>query len=139
MTEKQCVKLRGQGHLKHLTQRQIGAVIKAAEALNAASPAGEQGVDLLGRHFKAERKSWKKLRRHDDAVRAAITRLSLDTRSELIALMWLGRGDVEGTFSDLLQYARDHSDAGDIEYVADKSPRLVLRKIIRKGGNETHA
>jgi hypothetical protein len=53
--------------------------------------------------------------------------------------MWLGRGDVEATFSELVQYAREYSDEGDVEYIAEKSPRLpeYLRRGLAKLQSES--
>jgi hypothetical protein len=73
-----------------------------------------------------------------DALKDTITKLSRDARRELMALMWLGRGDVAGSFADHLKQAYKHPDEG-IDYIAGKSPALPkyfragLEKVRREG------
>jgi hypothetical protein len=52
-----------------------------------------------------------------------ISALSHDARMELMALMWIGR-DFEGTYNEAVKYAHQHSDEGDVNYIAEKSPAL---------------
>ncbi|MEJ6002539.1 DUF3775 domain-containing protein [Paucibacter soli] len=49
---------------------------------------------------------------------------------ELLALMWLGRGDSGTDFSEILEHARKDFDAHTRGYLAAKSP---LRSYIAKG------
>lgn len=49
-----------------------------------------------------------------------IDKLSDKARAELIALLWLGRGDSGDDF--LVRHAMQGRDAGDSRYVAGKSP-----------------
>ena len=65
-----------------------------------------------------------------DASIAVISGLSHDAKIELVALMWLGRGD-SGKFDDLLARAEETSDENDAEYIADQA--LALRTYLRDG------
>ncbi|HEU0154422.1 MAG TPA: DUF3775 domain-containing protein [Stellaceae bacterium] len=51
-------------------------------------------------------------------LRDAIGGLNLDEREELLALMWLGRGDYDaGEWLQALRQARDTRTAGDADYL----------------------
>jgi len=43
--------------------------------------------------------------------------------AELMAVMWRGRGDDPGeSWAESVQYAHEHSDEGDLHYIAGKTP-----------------
>jgi Protein of unknown function (DUF3775) len=51
-------------------------------------------------------------------LRAAIDELNVDEREELLALMWLGRGDYDAeSWSEALQEARSTATAGESAYL----------------------
>lgn len=51
-------------------------------------------------------------------LRAAIDGLNLDEREELLALMWLGRGDFESAgWPEALRLARETRTAGEADYL----------------------
>lgn len=52
-----------------------------------------------------------------------LTVMSPDERAELMALLWIGRGDEPtSSWAATVQYARDHSDKGDVAYIMTKGP-----------------
>jgi hypothetical protein len=55
---------------------------------------------------------------------AYITALSNETRNELLALMWLGRGDSGKNFGELIEYAKNRAHKGHVNYIVEKSPAL---------------
>ena len=120
--------------LKHLRKEQIAVVIKAAEALNKIDQSDKKRLTISTKPKKAadELKRWKERLPYRQTLHASIAGLSLDARLELIALMWLGRGDdPEATFEELVPHARSDEDEGDVEYVTAKSP--VLPQYLREG------
>jgi hypothetical protein len=118
--------------LKHLTQTQIEAIIDAAKALNKVSPPGEQELSFSWHDLSREFEEWKKLEPLEKALRACIRDLPLEARFELMAIMWLGRGDVpDASFDDFLKHARRHTDEGDVYYIAEKWPSLPM--YLRRG------
>src|ERR1700676_2065189 len=65
------------------------------------------------------------------AFRKLIADLEPKARLELIALMWIGRGDTDDDdFLSTVEEARRTSDAGDVDYVAAKGP---LARYLRAG------
>ena len=96
--------------LKHLTETDVHAIIKAAEQNNSV--------------------------RSSRALEGAIKKLSRDAWMELVALVWLGRGDVEGRFADHLKEAR--RTPHPVAYITEKSPALpkYLREGLRKLSSE---
>jgi hypothetical protein len=73
-----------------------------------------------GPDFPPEKKLWN-----------LVSALSQTERCELIAVMWIGRGDGEAEdLADLTNEASRMSDAGDREYITDKGP---LGRYLRKG------
>ena len=107
--------------LKHLKETDVQAIIAAAERNNSAHPASEIGITL-----EAGLKTIGRVVRERKALQKIIELLSPDARQELMALMWLGRGDTPGSFADHLKHAKNTSDAGDVDYIAEKSPSLPL-------------
>jgi hypothetical protein len=119
--------------LKYLTEADVQAIVTAAEKRNSAHPPSELGSsleELRERRYRPDPEG--------DALKDTITRLSHDARRELMALMWLGRGDVAGSFAGHLKQAYKHPDEG-IDYIAAKSPALPkyfragLEKVRREG------
>jgi hypothetical protein len=117
--------------LKHLTKEQVAAVIEAVEALNKIDQSDKTSL-TKPRKASDELKRWNERLPYRQTLVASIAALSLDARRELIALMWLGRGDdPEATFEQLLTHARSAEDESDVEYVAEKS--LGLSQYLRRG------
>ena len=50
-----------------------------------------------------------------------IDQLSDQARAELIAIMWMGRGDSGDNFQELVVHAMQTTDAGDSRYISAKS------------------
>jgi hypothetical protein len=92
--------------LQHLTEPEVHAIIKEAAEYDRAHPT--------------------------DALSDAITRLSDDARMELVALMWLGRGDAGDNFADHLKEARRNPHP--VGYIWAKWPNLprYLRDGLKK-------
>jgi|GEM_PF-840214 len=111
--------------LKYLTEKQIAAVISAAEALNAVSPSSELGLEYPGDIEKSV-EDWERMKPYRVALLDTISGLSLEARFELMAVMWLGRGDADGPFDQLLRHAKRLTDEGHVEYIAEKSSSLPL-------------
>jgi hypothetical protein len=117
--------------LKHLKVREVRAIIAAAETLNAkhpSSPLGTRGSEVTFKRLAA-------YEAHAKSLKRKISALSHDARMELMSLMWVGR-DFEEDFDDALKYAYKNSDAGDVDYIADKAPALptYLRKGVSRIG-----
>ncbi|HEY3910802.1 MAG TPA: DUF3775 domain-containing protein [Stellaceae bacterium] len=54
----------------------------------------------------------------EEELRDAIDGLNLDEREELLALVWLGRGDFDAqSWGEALQQARDSGAAGETDYL----------------------
>lgn len=112
--------------LRHLTQEQVDRVISAANELNAVDRPSEEGIRFPG-DLELHLKQWKQMQPQRAALRAAIAALPLEARFELMALMWVGRGDVpDATFDNCLEHARRSADEGDVNYIAEKSPSLPM-------------
>ena len=62
-----------------------------------------------------------------------IDMLSEEARAELIAVMWLGRGDSGDDFPALVTQAMQSSDSGDSRYLSSKA---VLYKYVKKGAEK---
>ncbi len=103
----------------NLTVQQVLRVIELAErTLEGPSfPLGISYRDAAGR--------WDAY--HDPAVRALeseIASIEREARNELFALMYLGRGDDNFSFSELVQKAEKLKDGVLTSVIAAKSPRL---------------
>jgi hypothetical protein len=115
---------------KSLTLDEINVVIRAAEALNAKHPPSETGI--VASEITAE-----EIEAYSEDEAPLVERLSAlshDALMELMALMWIGR-DFDGDFNDALAYAHENSDAGNVPYIAEKSPALptYLRNGLQRG------
>lgn len=52
-----------------------------------------------------------------------LTVMSQDERAELMALLWIGRGDEPASsWAATVQYAHENSDEGDVAYIMSKGP-----------------
>jgi hypothetical protein len=66
-----------------------------------------------------------------NALKERIDALSDEARYELMAVMWIGRGDYSaGQWDDAIAQARAGSDAGDVDYISEKGP---LHDYLAKG------
>jgi hypothetical protein len=117
--------------LKHLTKADVHAIIEAAEKSNSAHPPRELGSSLEEARERRSRPD-----PEGDVLKAAIKKLSPEARVELVALMWVGRGDVEGSFADHLRQAQ--RDSHPVDYIVEKSPALprYLRQGLKKLASE---
>jgi len=110
--------------LVHLTKPEILAIVELAELNNSAYPESEIGTIEEEAHEQhgtpiphAER----------EALKQAISSLSLEARLELVALIWFARGNApKDSFAVHLTLAKGASGAGDVEYIAEKSPSLPM-------------
>ncbi len=107
--------------LQHLMESDVAAIIAAAELNNAAHPPSEHGITLA---------AWLDEPDRPDPTRKALDKmiraLSHEARWELMAVMWLGRGDAPGDFAECVAYAKGRTDEGDVNYIVEKSPALPL-------------
>ncbi len=105
--------------LSSLTIDQVNAIIRAANALNTKYPpstTGVRGSDITAEKIRA-------YNRDEKPLADLISALSKDARMELMALIWIGRGDGD-EFGEAVEYARKNSDDGDVLYIAEKAPAL---------------
>jgi Protein of unknown function (DUF3775) len=110
--------------LVHLSEPEILAIVELAELNNSAHPESEIGItqeegrERSGGPFRhAER----------EALKQAISSLSLQARLELIALIWFARGNApKDSFAVHLTLAKADPGAGDVDYIAEKSPSLPM-------------
>jgi hypothetical protein len=66
-----------------------------------------------------------------NALKERIDALADEARYELMAVMWVGRGDYSaGQWDDAITQARAGSDAGDVDYISEKGP---LHDYLAKG------
>lgn len=111
--------------MKHISKDRLAEIIELAEKANPSrAPRIVSGDDLL---------SMASLKPTDEEIelRRALRALSKDELCELMAVMWIGRGEHEpSAFDDLVRHAFNSSDEGDICYVAGKSP---LARYLRDG------
>lgn len=111
--------------MKHITKDKLAEIIVLADKANPPhAPRFLSGADLL---------SMSSLKPSDEEIelRRALQALSKNEMCELMAVMWIGRGEHEPeAFDDLVKHASYSSDEGDICYVAGKSP---LAKYLRDG------
>ena len=116
--------------LKALTTQQIAKIINAAEELNAKYPASDSITD--GSSVTVD--DLKSSLDHERLLAQEIEALGHAGRMELIALIWIGRGDGDD-FDAALRHAKDeamsHSYGGAIDYILAKSP--VLPNYLRNG------
>jgi Protein of unknown function (DUF3775) len=110
--------------LVHLTEPQILTIITLAERNNAAHPESEIGLAQevargeLGRTIPAAER---------EVLKQAIESLSQEARLELVALIWFARGNApKDSFPSHLSLAKGASGAGDVDYIAEKSPCLPM-------------
>jgi len=107
--------------LIHLTEEQVRKIISLSEAWNRTYPPSELGDDF----FEDAEKSYEHLHAPELAeFTAYITALSDEARYELMALMWLGRGDSGQNFGQLITYAKKKANKGDVNYIVEKIPAL---------------
>jgi hypothetical protein len=106
--------------LKHLTPADVNQIsLLAREAVGPLSDAPFQRAD-------------QPYPGHDDkrlaraALREAIHALSKEARNELLALMWIGRGDFGGSFQSAVEHAQGRSTETDPHYVAEKARALPV-------------
>jgi hypothetical protein len=110
--------------LKNLSRSKIDTIIATAETLNAKYPPRDMGIDYATHDPRPYRLD-------SLGLNKAVADLSDDERAELLALMWLGRGDQFTDFEDALSYAHEAANAGDVGYISDKAP--ALPKYLRAG------
>ncbi len=107
--------------LIHLTEEQVRKIISLSEAWNRTYPPSELGDDF----FEDAEKRYEHLHAPELAeFTAYITALSDEARYELMALMWLGRGDSGQNFGELITYAKKKANKGDVNYIVEKIPAL---------------
>jgi hypothetical protein len=120
------VRMLGKMKLKYLTVADVSRISLLAGA--AAEPLPDARLEHAT-HPCPERAYDKGPARA--ALREAIQALGNDARMELMALMWIGRGDFGGTFEDALKHAWRNSNETDAAYIAEKAP--VLPAYLRDG------
>ena len=100
-----------------LPLEQLGYIVAKAREYDAeVAPADGAAGGLEDEHGILESTTDNPTRRE---LIAAIRSLNDDERVELIALMWLGRGDMEASeWTELLRLARERHNKRDAEYLA---------------------
>ena len=113
--------------LKELKPNDIREIFSLAAARDEIERPEETTLaDVLGPGGDAWRQASAKIVQRID-------QLSDTARAELIALMWLGRGDSGDDFQDLVSHAMRSSDAGDSRYLSAKG---VLHTYLRDGAEK---
>jgi hypothetical protein len=111
--------------LKHLSGEQVHQVVHCATVLTEAFPDPAFGLKVGDRadfQEAMDHLSSPEARALTEVVRS----LSEDARSELTALMWLGRGDSGDDFGKLVEEARKNFGPRGIEYITQKAPSLPV-------------
>jgi hypothetical protein len=122
--------------LNHLAVTDVDEVIALAE--KAGFRPEDFAGTLLEVTHKAADKSREGGRPERAALRAKLASLDQEARVELLALMFLGRGDGGPmAFRDMLAHARRASDASDVQYLVGKGRALSL--YLRNGLREIDA
>src|SRR5215207_1611273 len=101
--------------LKHLTIPEIENISALAELA-----AGRDSDEPLDWHASNHVDRIHEHRRRKAPLLDAIARLSFEARMELMALMWIGRGDPL-TFEGAVHHARRTTRSSDAAYIAAKS------------------
>lgn len=109
--------------LIHLSEEQVHSIVRRATALNVAFPGSAHGMKV-GDPDDFRRVTNYRSSREARALIEAIRSLSDDARHELIALMWLGRGDSSDDFLALVEQARSNANIGNTNYITEKAPSL---------------
>ena len=106
--------------MKYLKEETINEVINLA---NRCYSPDEDEQRLFNFSDEKEVKKAFKLRPEEEQLEKFIDGLSNDEKTELMALMWLGRGD--GEWSSLIDQAgKELNDAA--LYIAEKAPSLAI-------------
>ena len=107
---------------KHLKESDVQAIIAAAERNNAAHPPSKLGITLEEARERRGRPDPTGI-----ALKQALGSLPPESRIELMALVWFGRGDwIETDFADHVAQATRYSNETDVDYIAEKSPALPI-------------
>jgi hypothetical protein len=101
-------------------------VVLSAERDEIDRPEESTLADILGSGGDAWRQASAKIVQRIDL-------LSDTARAELIAVMWLGRGDSGDDFQELVSHAMRSSDIGDSRYLSGKG---VLHTYLREGAEK---
>jgi Protein of unknown function (DUF3775) len=117
-----------------LTAGMLAPIIAAADAAAAAQAAaterrhaGRQRVDVV----RCGDIGYVPAPPERAQLQRLVGALPPPARHELMAVMWIGRGDEPASrFADAVAYARQGSDAGDVDYICEKLP---LADYLRKG------
>ncbi len=128
--------------LVHLTRAKVEKIARLAEAANRARTeflkkknigqkvSGDRIIgagDLSLKHLHDAKREPNKVE-----LERAIDSLSKDELMELMALMWVGRGNYDrGTWQVALDHAKKTSNSESSRYVSGKSP--VLAKYLERG------
>ena len=127
---------------KNLTADQLAEVVRLAKVVHddhwsrwrRRAAEGRIGHDLVA---DAEER-WEAMHAVDPskaALEEAVAALDPEARHELVALMWIGRGDFCGTFAEAVEQARERDDLRSpdeqVRYVMDKS--TVLWRYLSRG------
>ena len=92
--------------------------------LSALTPARVREIAAAADAYRRYFDAWRK-------CRGLIAGLTPDARYELMALMWIGRGDGDAEdFAAFTGDARGLSDSGDVDYICEKTP---LAEYLRAG------
>ena len=100
--------------LINLRPNEIENIIKLAEAIETKHPRQRRSFGVS------------KLESPDDPpdlkeLEAALEAISQPARMEMLALIWVARGDYRlDAFEEALAYAREHYQSADVHYLADK-------------------
>jgi hypothetical protein len=113
--------------LKFISKDEVEAVISASLDLNTKFSSRDMGIRRSDFRAVAD---YLRSPEYSDLKRL-IKDLSHDARTELIALIWIGRGDADDV-DNAIGRARKNSSEGDVDYIVEKAPSLptYLRKAL---------
>ena len=100
--------------LKNLRPDQIENIIKLAEAIESKHPRQKRQFGVVKPENPADTPDLQELE-------AALKAISPPARMEMLALVWIARGDYRPeAFEEALAYAREYYQSADVRYLTDK-------------------
>ena len=106
--------------LTHVNANTIKRVASLAESLSSAFPPSEGGLDFFDPNRRSALAAFQKSAGFV-ALNNFLHALSEDELAEVTAVIWLGRGDVEGRLEDFVSDAKKINDSKDLKvrYITD--------------------
>ncbi|MGE0723252.1 MAG: DUF3775 domain-containing protein [Alphaproteobacteria bacterium] len=113
-----------QMQMTSLRLEDVQEILRLSAALNVAFPPSDTPLDYSNDAWREEFRRYMSSPERS-ALFGYLNHLSMDARRELLALMWLGRGDADD-FPALVRYAVGISGPSDAQYIIEKVHALPL-------------